>query len=293
MKKLGKYLFACLPFLMVLGIFFIVPNAISILLMLIFSITDGVLGINKMMTFYMDHLNLISCIFYTCALIPVGIWYYHKFYKKGQPIKNNRYLRPSSLGYIILLALGITHALDLLFILFGAWAPQALNDYSNMVESSGMISYSLTWFISTIILPPVMEELLFRGLTMRLFRRAGAPFFLANFLQALLFGIYHMNIVQGVYAFLIGLVMGYLANHYHTLLASMAFHACFNFFGTVLADLESTFFNDYLSLISMFLGFLLLTAALYFISRQRPKKTASSVPLLKQSPYDDTESPFI
>jgi hypothetical protein len=38
------------------------------------------------------------------------------------------------------------------------------------------------------------------------------PFWVANILQAVLFGIYHMNPLQGIYAFFIGLFLGYVCH---------------------------------------------------------------------------------
>lgn len=293
MKKIKSYLFACLPFLMMMGIILIVPNIIFLGLSFLYSILDGPGGFYTAIDIYNNHLDLITCAFYLCALIPAALWYYHKFYKKGQPLQKNRHFRPSSVAYIVLLALGVAHAIDLLFILIAILSPQTMDNYVQLIEDSGLTSYSVAWFFSTLVLPPLVEELIFRGLTLRLFRRAGVSFYVANFLQALLFGIFHMNIVQGIYAFLLGLLMGYLVNHYHTLLAGMAFHACFNLFGTFLSDLESQFFNNTLALLVMLLGILLTIAMICIINREAPPTRRRPTPMLLQSPYEDSDTPFI
>ena len=59
--------------------------------------------------------------------------------------------------------------------------------------------------VYTIILAPVGEELVFRGLTYR-FARKALPFWGANILQAALFGVMHLNLFQGLYAFFLGTV---------------------------------------------------------------------------------------
>lgn len=293
MKKIKSYLFACLPFLMMMGIIFIVPNVIFLGLLFLYSVLEGPFGYYTAIDIYNNHLDLITCAFYLCALIPAALWYYHKFYKKGQPLPKNRHFRPSSVAYIALLALGVTHAIDLLFILVSILSPETMDSYMQLMEDSGITSYSVAWFFSTLVLPPLVEELIFRGLTLRLFRRAGVSFYVANFLQAVLFGIFHMNLVQGIYAFLIGFLMGYLVNHYHTLLAGMAFHACFNFFGTFLSDLESQFFSNTLALLTMLLGILLTAAMICIINREAPPTRRRTTPMLLQSPYEDSEAPFI
>ena len=56
-------------------------------------------------------------------------------------------------------------------------------------------------------------------------------------IQAAMFGIAHMNILQGVYAFTIGLIFGYIYKKYNSLYASILAHLTFNFTGTYLVVL--------------------------------------------------------
>ncbi|MBQ7564774.1 MAG: CPBP family intramembrane metalloprotease [Lachnospiraceae bacterium] len=70
-----------------------------------------------------------------------------------------------------------------------------------------------------------------RGTNRVLLYRLGYADLIANILQAALFGIYHGNIYQGCYAFLIGLLFGGLALSYHTILYGMIAHSSVNFFG--------------------------------------------------------------
>ena len=57
---------------------------------------------------------------------------------------------------------------------------------------------SLILVLYSVLIGPVCEELIFRGLTLKYAKRA-MPFWVANFLQALLFGVFHMNMIQDVY----------------------------------------------------------------------------------------------
>ena len=90
--------------------------------------------------------------------------------------------------------------------------------------------------IYAVILGPVCEELVFRGVTMRLVRRA-LPFWAANLMQAVLFGIFHMNWIQGIYAFVLGLVLGWICEKGGSIYFSMFFHILFNFWGTIIGPL--------------------------------------------------------
>jgi hypothetical protein len=55
---------------------------------------------------------------------------------------------------------------------------------------------------------------------------------IAVFIQGLLFGIMHMNLVQGVYAFLLGMILGYIRYKYKTVILTVCAHVVFNIFGT-------------------------------------------------------------
>ena len=83
---------------------------------------------------------------------------------------------------------------------------------------------------------PVIEELIFRLLIMGISLRF-MKFIAANTLQALIFGIYHGNVIQGVYAFLLGLFIGELKNITQTIFACIGFHCIFNITGLLLDDL--------------------------------------------------------
>jgi len=90
-------------------------------------------------------------------------------------------------------------------------------------------------FLSIVIAAPFIEELIFRGLVYQRIRRmAGVR--IAIVLSALYFGIYHMNVVQGIYAFLLGLLLAWVCEKYHTLWASVLFHMSANLLSLILTE---------------------------------------------------------
>ena len=86
--------------------------------------------------------------------------------------------------------------------------------------------------IGSAILSPIMEELVFRGIVFGNMRKImNVP--QAVFLSALLFGLIHFNIVQFVYAFLLGLVLAafmYKSGHVY---AAMIGHITANAFAVI------------------------------------------------------------
>ena len=53
-------------------------------------------------------------------------------------------------------------------------------------------------------------------------------FFAAIVLSAVYFGVFHLNLVQGIYAGIMGLFMAYVAYKYGSVIPSIIFHAMFN-----------------------------------------------------------------
>ena len=100
-----------------------------------------------------------------------------------------------------------------------------------MLESVSGDSDTFSMFLYAAILAPIAEELLFRGYILRSLMPYGKKF--AVFASAFLFGVFHGNLIQTPYAFLMGLVLGYVAVEYSAVWA-IGVHT---FNNLVLADL--------------------------------------------------------
>lgn len=209
----------------------------------------GERGIDMAYNFLMDYPNFFSIAVY---LIPTAImlpWYYFAFIeKKGfrQTLRaHTRQLSPICFVWVAVLTFAAQHATSLVMTLVDLLAPSVMNDYMELIETSGMTEYSIAWAVSTLILPPILEETVFRGLILQYLGKTGAKFFAANIIQAVFFGIFHMNLVQGFYTFFLGLLLGYLAYRYDSILVPMAMHFFYNLFGTALIELETRILPDF------------------------------------------------
>lgn len=81
--------------------------------------------------------------------------------------------------------------------------------FQNLLSGTGGgVGIRLLPILYLVILGPIGEELAFRGVSLGYARRV-MPFWAANLLQALLFGLLHANPVQTTYCFLLGLLQGY------------------------------------------------------------------------------------
>lgn len=136
-----------------------------------------------------------------------------------------------------------------------------------MMEAVSGASDTFSMFLYASILAPVAEELLFRGYVLRTLRPYGKRFAILG--SAFLFGLFHGNLLQTPYAFLMGLVLGYVAAEY-SLGWSIALHMFNNF---VLADLLTRLLTPLpemaASLIQLFLlgGCMVISGILLVVKR--------------------------
>lgn len=86
--------------------------------------------------------------------------------------------------------------------------------------------------IGSAILSPIMEELVFRGIVFGNLRKITSPG-TAIFLSAFLFGIVHFNIVQFIYAFLLGIVLALFMYKSGHMYAAMVGHIAANAFAVL------------------------------------------------------------
>ena len=102
-----------------------------------------------------------------------------------------------------------------------------------LLETVSGSADSVSMFLYMSLLAPIAEELLFRGFVLRTLKPFGKKF--AVFGSALLFGLFHGNLLQTPYAFLVGLLLGYVTVEY-----SIAWAIGVHMFNNlILADLMS------------------------------------------------------
>ena len=81
-------------------------------------------------------------------------------------------------------------------------------------------------YVAIGIFAPLAEEIVFRGDILRRLLAVGSPAnpWIAITISALLFGLIHLNFAQGVHAFLMGLLLGWLYVRTRSIIPGIAFH---------------------------------------------------------------------
>lgn len=218
-----------------LGLYLGIQIVGTIILMAYFMIAQGCSVWEAALAIYDDTILMwLTCVMHISFVLVFGFWYKFGFVKKSKiPFKRVYSIR--NVACFVVLGFGlqfcISYVLELVNIVF----PAVMESYMNLLE---MMDIGNSWLtvVVTVCLAPIGEELMFRGVIMSYARKV-MPFVWANLLQAALFGVYHMNLVQGVYAFVMGLLLGYLVKKCDSLLASIGVHFAVNASGNLLSFL--------------------------------------------------------
>lgn len=190
-------------------------------------------------TFY----GVIGGVAYSAALFIVssmlvtvlaGFWYGYMRRAEDRKREWRRLCSIRMAAALLLLVLSMEYIASYLMLGLENLNAQWMEDYLELFASAGMGEEGtpVIMLVYTVLAAPVSEELAFRGVCLGKLRRA-VPFWRANLLQALLFAVFHMNLMQGCYAFFLGLLLGYTVKISGSLLISAAFHMAFNFIGNV------------------------------------------------------------
>ncbi len=180
-------------------------------------------------------------------------------------INNARFSAATTLFYVIItlvFAVSVSLTINILFIQLQltesseAYRQTANNQYG-VIFPIGLFLYG--------IVSPLAEEVVFRGMVYRRLRQYfHVP--VAMVLSALLFGLYHGNLVQAVYGFIMGMFMAYLYEMFGGIFYAFLFHATANVAVYTVTGKQGL----YEMLITPYIGIVLggISVALLFIMRK-------------------------
>ncbi len=134
-----------------------------------------------------------------------------------------RYDRVTVPYYVVVFLLGAAACLAVNGLLYISGLMTAYSEELTEITSSLYRGQLAVELVGTGLLSPVAEELIFRGLC----QNRSKEVFSANasiLFSALLFALYHGNLLQMIYAFILGLIFGYVYEKYHNLAAPILAH---------------------------------------------------------------------
>ena len=140
------------------------------------------------------------------------------------PLKDIPYKRIGLVDGILSLAAGYCMIPMVLFL-----SSVTMLFSTNYLEEGTASLLTYPFFMQVILLaviPPLVEELVFRGIFFGSYRKVGM--FGAAVISGVIFGCFHLNINQGLYAFAIGFVFAYMVEATGSLWPSVIAHFAIN-----------------------------------------------------------------
>lgn len=174
-----------------------------------------------------------------------------------------------------LLAVSSSVGLNILLALTGL--VQASESYQDVADRQ----YSVVFGVGAVLfglISPIAEEIVFRGLVFNRMRRY-YPVFAAIVVSGILFGVYHGNLVQGIYGGCMGILLAYTYERLHSFLIPCLFHAAANLTVYTLTDVQTVYqgLQEVIYTVPSCITLLIISAACIFIIERRFKCAESLI----------------
>lgn len=236
-KRSASSLTKAFDILLPMLVYFIVYDIAGI----VFSFTAGFLGEKAGGHFYEGMLAnagtvrgilvILSLTAAMAALYPMAKWEFffkeEKRTKEKMPNRKKQGEKGKKIRQGIVFALTAISASMALNLIFRLFSVDGLsNRYEAVVREQNSVALAVGIFLYGIF-SPFAEEMLFRGLVynrMKLY----FPWKLSVVFSALFFGLYHGNIVQGMFGFLLGIVIAWFYELYEKWYVPVIFHGIVN-----------------------------------------------------------------
>lgn len=133
--------------------------------------------------------------------------------------------------YFNIFVLGIGATILLLFL--SGILTKLIPSYNEVANQLATSRASVLQLIITIVLIPIYEEIFYRGIIFGYLRK-NFNIIVAIVVQALVFGVMHLNLVQGIYTFILGIVLALIYMYSESILGNITVHIIFNLLGILI-----------------------------------------------------------
>lgn len=184
------------------------------------------------------HYFMTDALIVMVQLVICLVWLVRISRREGKSfLSGDAFTQPYVLVSIPVLVLGISG-------ISGMWLGIAEEYLQGMpIISESLESFEETWstiydesylwvFLSVVLVGPIVEELLFRGLVFHYLEKFKAGWF-PIVVSGIAFGLWHIEPVQAVYAAIIGMVYGLLYSRFRDLRLTIVLHVLNNFLSTL------------------------------------------------------------
>ena len=176
---------------------------------------------------YMTMLTVVATLVSALFSVPA----YWLIWGRKKTEEDKRYFREKVLrlrpfAMIVIASCGLYYLAILIAAMIAIISPATMENYNEMMETALGGSQMLA-LVAAVILAPVNEECIMRGLILKNLQRFfSTP--VVVIVQAVLFGIFHANWVQGIYVIPIGAALGYVAVRSRSVIPCIFMHLFYN-----------------------------------------------------------------
>lgn len=176
---------------------------------------------------YVTTLTVIATLSSAVFSVPAYwiIWGRKKTAEDKQYFKE-KVLKFKTFARIVIAAFGLYYLALLIVEVIAVISPSTMEAYNEMMDTA-LGGSELLALLAAVILAPINEECIMRGLILKNLQRFfSTP--VVILIQAIMFGIFHGNWVQGLYAIPIGAALGYVAVRSRSVIPCIFMHLFYN-----------------------------------------------------------------
>lgn len=215
-----------------------------------------------------EFLTLATAVATAATALVFGLWYKLRYAKKsmGSYFQNLKQNIMTKKNFLVFLMSGICcyWFMVVISLTVSVLFPSAWDMYGDMMGAATGGNPFFT-FVFVVLLAPIGEECFFRGILQRKFMN-WMPVVPAIILQTVFFGIFHMNLVQGIGVLGLGIVAGYVSYRCNSVLPAIFLHFVNNGFSMLITYLpDSVKENSIVLLLIAIVSFALLFVVIKFV----------------------------
>jgi CAAX protease family protein len=184
-------------------------------------------------------------------------------------------LKMSQIGLAVLLGLAFNYSLTMVDLLTSFY--RFFPDHEKLMATLIGGDFIFTILIVGIMIP-TFEEILFRGIVFNELRKH-LSLGMAVMVQGLIFGIYHMNLLQGMYGTILGILAALVYLWYHSIWAPIFVHASFNTLSVIMSRVGDELILSKYGVELLIVSGLILGSTIYLLWKNRLHTRGFQVPL--------------
>lgn len=136
-------------------------------------------------------------------------------------------------------------SLNFLSIVFIKYAQNHVTSYKNVEHNMSFMYSNIFILLGTIFIIPIFEEIIFRGAIFGTLKR-NLNVIVALILQAIIFAVMHGNLLQGVYTFILGIIVGLAYLYTKSIWGDILCHMTYNLFGLLILPIMAYMYFNYI-----------------------------------------------